>query len=162
MDEILMMMRRVTIFLLVATLLTNLFSDKEYRKYFNYATGLIVIALVLAPVLAVFGKENTMSAWLGQAVFSQKMEQTKEEIRMFGKNYEQAIQKSYETRIRQDVAAQCGTSEENCKVRLAENRIGQITVKLAQEPENVTALIQSLAVRYGVDEDVIFVIYEKS
>lgn len=162
MHTILMMVRRVTIFLLAATLFTNLFSDYEYRKYFNYATGLIVIALVLAPVLAVFGKGNVMGELLGQAVFNQKTEQAEEEIRMLGEQYAESVQTRYEEQIRQDVAVQCGTEKENCKIRMSENRIEQISVYLEEEPENVTALIQSMAVRYGMDKDNIYVISDKS
>ena len=48
MQEILLMVQRVTVFILIATLVTNIFSGTEYKKYLQYAMGLIVIVLVVS------------------------------------------------------------------------------------------------------------------
>lgn len=157
-STILDMVKKVTVFLLAATLCTNLFSGSEYRKYFNFATGLIVIVLVLTPVLTVFQKDNDMKDILLKAVSGQREQQAEEEIKMLGKRYEQSVKKSFEQKLRQDVAAQCKTTKENCQIRFSDNRITQITVRTVEKPENVTALVQSLSIRYGVDEDNIYII----
>ena len=79
---------------------------------------------------------------------------------MLGKQYEQSVQKSFEEELRRDVAAQCGAAKENCEIRLSDNRVTQISVHMDKKPENVTTLIQSLSVRYGLDEDDIYIIYK--
>lgn len=56
MQEILEIVRRVTVFLLIATLLWDFFSGTEYKKYFQYVTGLIVIIMIMSPVVEMVKK----------------------------------------------------------------------------------------------------------
>ena len=79
MSEILLMVKRVSIFLLGTTILTRLFGESEYKKYMEYAVGLILIAMVSSPVLALFGNGTNVEDWLSRAVFDQKAEETVEE-----------------------------------------------------------------------------------
>ncbi|MCH5265703.1 MAG: stage III sporulation protein AF [Lachnospiraceae bacterium] len=160
MGMILSMVQRITVFMLAATLFTNLFSGTEYKKYFQYATGLIVTALVLSPVLSLFGEKSNVDEWLGLVVFEQETEQTKEDIRLLGEQYEQAIQERYTKQVREDVAGQCGAEPENCDVVVTEGKLERITVRLQKRPDNVTSLISRLAARYGIDRDNIFIIQQ--
>lgn len=63
MQEILSMVQRVTVFLLISTLVTDLFSGTEYRKYLQYITGLVVIVLVLTPVFRLLNKGIDLRQW---------------------------------------------------------------------------------------------------
>lgn len=160
MNAILSMIQRVTIFVLAATLLTNLFAGTEYKKYFQYATGLIVIALVISPIVSFFSDDADISQWVSQAVLDQRAEQTEEEMRMLGEKYEKSVEEKYVRMLRQDVAVQCGTDEEHCQIEQRDNRIERITVQLDHTPENITSLVQTLSLRYGVDGDDIFILCE--
>ncbi|MCH5251682.1 MAG: stage III sporulation protein AF [Lachnospiraceae bacterium] len=157
MGTVLSMLQRVSIFILAASLVTNLFAETEYKKYFQYATGLIIIALVATPLLALSGEENDLGSWVKKGVFDEKTKEMEEHIRMLGKEYEKSVSEQYERQIRKDVAAECGTEEENCEVKIANNRIEWIRVWVDRMPENVTACIRQLAIRYGVDENNILI-----
>lgn len=63
MQEILSMVQRVTVFILVSTLVTNIFSGTEYKKYLQYAVGLIVIVLVVSPIFRLLDKGIDLRQW---------------------------------------------------------------------------------------------------
>ena len=63
MKEILLMVQRVTVFILIATLVTNIFSGTEYKKYLQYAMGLIVIVLVVSPFFKLISRGIDLREW---------------------------------------------------------------------------------------------------
>jgi Stage III sporulation protein AF (Spore_III_AF). len=63
MQEILLMVQRVTVFILIATLVTNIFSGTEYKKYLQYAMGLIVIVLVVSPFFKLISRGIDLREW---------------------------------------------------------------------------------------------------
>jgi len=78
------MVQRVTVFFVLASVFTNLFAGTEYKKYLQFAIGLIVITLVITPVLNLFGREHNFSQWLQQEIVEQEMYEKREEIKMLG------------------------------------------------------------------------------
>ncbi len=93
MEEILVMVQRVTVFILIATLLANLFQGTEYKKYFSFAMGLIVIALVMTSVMSIFQREDAMGQMLNQFTMDQEQREEMEEIRLFGEEYEERLRR---------------------------------------------------------------------
>ncbi len=93
MEEILVMVQRVTVFILIATLLANLFQGTEYKKYFSFAMGLIVIALVMTSVMSVFQREDAMGQMLNQFTLDLEQREEMEEIRLFGEEYEERLRR---------------------------------------------------------------------
>ncbi len=158
METIMQMIRHVTVFLLLSSLLGNLFLNTEYKKFFSYATGLIVVIMVLTPVLQILGKENDWKNFLIQADYRQEAEKTKEEIQLLGQKYEQKIQEQYTEQIRKNIAEQCGTTKENCEVRWDGKQIQFIRVYVNKIPEQVSSLVSSLALCYGAEEEKIFIV----
>ncbi len=63
MQEILLMVQRVTVFILIATLVTNIFSGTEYKKYLQYAMGLIVIVLVVSHFFKLISRGIDLREW---------------------------------------------------------------------------------------------------
>ncbi len=57
------MVQRVTVFILIATLVTNIFSGTEYKKYLQYAMGLIVIVLVVSPFFKLISRGIDLREW---------------------------------------------------------------------------------------------------
>ena len=156
MESILEMVRHVVVFLLLATLIGNLFMSTEYKKYFSYATSLVVVIMVLVPLMQLLGKEGDWQDYLFQADYRQEVEQTKEEIQLLGKKYEKTVEKQYMERIREAIAAQCQTTKENCEIRLEGQQIRLIRVRVKKMPAQISSLISSLALCYGVEEENIF------
>lgn len=159
MSEILIMVKRVSVFLLGATVLNRLFFGTEHKKYMEYATGLILIALVAASFLSLFGKDASLGNWISKGIFDSRAEEKKEEIRLLGEEYEQSVWERYENQIRQDVAAFCGVSIDKCRVWLKEGNIERIEV-LVREEQPADRILQ-MSIRYGVDEDCIFLIEDQ-
>lgn len=157
MKPVLEMVRHVVVFLLIATLIGNLFMGTEYKKYFSYATGLIVVIMVLVPLVQLLGKGENWQDYLMQADYRQEVEQTKEEIRLLGKEYEQTVQKRYLDQLREDIAIQCQTTKENCQIQMDGQQIRLIRVRVKKMPEQVSSLVSSLSLRYGVEEKNIFI-----
>jgi hypothetical protein len=60
MKEILLMVQRVTVFILIATLVTNIFSGTEYKKYLQYAMGLV---LVVSPFFKLISRGIDLREW---------------------------------------------------------------------------------------------------
>ena len=63
MQEILSMVQRVTVFILVSTLVTNIFSGTEYKKYLQYAVGHNIIVLVVSPIFRLLDKGIDLRQW---------------------------------------------------------------------------------------------------
>jgi hypothetical protein len=124
----------------------------------EYATALVFLVMLAVPVLALFGKDVSFSDWFQKSIFDRETEETKEEISVLGEKYEQSIWEHYEAQIRQDVAKQCGVEESKCKITMKEGVITGIEVRIPEKESRSTSDIQTLALRYGVDEDCIFLI----
>ena len=100
---------------------------------------------------------DTVHQYLMQADYRQEVEQTKEEIRLLGKEYEQTVQKRYLDQLREDIAIQCQTTKENCQIQMDGQQIRLIRVRVKKMPEQVSSLVSSLSLRYGVEEKNIFI-----
>lgn len=157
MQSILEMIRHVVVFLLIAALISNLFMGTEYKKYFSYATSLIVVVMVLIPFMQFLGKDQDWRNYLLQADYRQQAEQTKEEIRLLGEEYEQKVQKQYEEQLKEVIAGQCQTEKECCELKMDGQKIRMIRVRVKKMPEQPTSLISSLALSFGVEEKNIFI-----
>lgn len=151
------MMRHIVVFLLIASLIGNLLIENEYRKYLSYATGLIVMVMILVPVLSLMGKEKDWKDYLVQADYRQKAEQTKKEIALLGEEYEKKAQKQYERALQTEIAGLAGTKPERCTVRIRGGEVKSIRIKVEQMPDSFDSVITSLSLRYGVEKDNIFI-----
>lgn len=160
MQGILEMVKNVSIFLLGTTVLIHIFGDTAYKKYMEYAVGLILIAMVVSLVFSFVGDGAGMEEWLGQSVSVQKAEETEEEIRILGEEYEAAIREKYREELCEDAAAQCGVRPENCKVVMEDNSIKKIVVRVPQGTVRPSEAVKKLAMRYGIEESWIYLMEE--
>ena len=88
MNELLIAIKNITVFLLAATLLAHLFSGTEYRKYILYAAGLMVIALALAPILSLSGKNLDFGQFIRRAAAGIEEEDIREQMELLGQERE--------------------------------------------------------------------------
>lgn len=157
MESLLEMVRHVVFFLLIAALIGNLFMGTEYKKYFSYATSLIVVAMVFIPLLQILDREGDWKGYLLQADYRQQAEQTEKEIRLLGKEYEKKVQKQYEDQLKEAIAGQCQTKKECCELTMDGQEIRMIRVQVEKMPKQVSSLVSSLALCYGVAEENIYI-----
>jgi hypothetical protein len=82
-QEILSVVQQMTVFLLIATLWMDLFSGTEYKKYLQYAAGLIVMVMMIAPILKVLNRGIDVSLWEKRLEVEQEVQQQEERIQLF-------------------------------------------------------------------------------
>lgn len=156
MKTLIEMIRHVVVFLLIASLIGNLLVEGEYRKYLSYATGLIVMVMVLVPVLSLLGKEKNWQDYLVQADYQQQAEETRKQIALLGEEYEKKVTRQYEEALRREIADLCGGKPQQCILRMRDGKIESIHMKVDVMPKEVDFLISSLSLRYGVKKNNIF------
>lgn len=98
------MIRHVVVFLLLASLVSNLLVEQEFRKYVSFATGLIVMVMILLALLSFMGKENDWKGYLIEAEYQQKAEETRKKIEMFGEQMEERMGEEFRKGMNEDGA----------------------------------------------------------
>lgn len=93
MDTILETVKHVAIFVLVFSIITNLFSGSSYHRYFRFVEGLMIIILVMTPLFAWFTSENFLDDCLDSNIFELENGFQQEELRMIGEEREELLKK---------------------------------------------------------------------
>lgn len=160
MEQIFSIVRQVTVFLLIVTALERFGGSAQYRRYIEFAAGLIVIAIVLGPLLDLFGGKHSFRGWLDSCLAGQEIKQMEQEMESFGTDYEKKVMKQYKEMITQDVAALCGVKRDSCHVRISDGCVQSIRVEMsAASAESANEkLAEEIAMRYGIGEDSVWLI----
>lgn len=158
MENLWEMVKSICIFLLIVSVLGNLIGDVYYKKFFEYAAGLILIVIVISPVLSLFGDEDDLLARMGYSLLEEQAEETKKEIEMFGEKREKEVWERYAEKIKEDAAKECGVTAGDCEVSMREGQIQKIEITLPEGKEITAKKRKQLALRYGVEEDGIFIL----
>lgn len=156
MDTIMEMIRHVVVFLLIASLIGNLLVEGEYRKYISYATGLIVMILVLVPVLSLVEKKNNWQDYLVQADYRQETENTRRDIALLGEKYEKELEERYEKTLQTEIAQLCEVPAQKCHLHMREGKVESIHVEVPDRKKNMDFLRSTLSLRYGIEKKNIF------
>lgn len=93
MDTILETVKHVAIFVLVFSIITNLFSGSSYHRYFRFVEGLMIIILVMTPLFAWFTSENFLDDCLDNNIFELENGFQQEGLRMIGEEREELLKK---------------------------------------------------------------------
>lgn len=91
MDTIIVTVKHVAIFVLVFSIISNLFSGSSYHRYFRFVEGLMIIILVMAPLFAWFTSENFLDECLDGHIFEVENGFQEEELRMIGEEREELL-----------------------------------------------------------------------
>ncbi len=102
MDTILVTVKHVAIFVLVFSIISNLFSGSGYHRYFRFVEGLMIIILVMTPLFAWFTSENFLNDCLDSHIFELENGFQKDELRMIGEERDELLKEE----------AQAGAGEE--------------------------------------------------
>lgn len=153
MESIYQMVKQVTVFILLSSALIRLTDGTEYRKYMEFASGLIVIALVTGPVFSLFSKGDTWKEQLLSEIAGYEVAQIEQEMEVLGVDYEEKLWSGYEAWIRKDVADLCGVSENQCRIKIADGKIESIRVETKDKETKMDVSAEEIALRYGVEEE---------
>jgi len=102
MDTILVTVKHVAIFVLVFSIISNLFSGSSYHRYFRFVEGLMIIILVMTPLFAWFTSESFLDECLDSHIFQLENGFQEDELRMVGEEREALLKEE----------SQAGTGEE--------------------------------------------------
>lgn len=91
MDTILVTVKHVAIFVLVFSIISNLFSGSSYHRYFRFVEGLMIIILVMTPLFAWFTSENFLDECLDGHIFELENGFQEDELRMIGEERENLL-----------------------------------------------------------------------
>lgn len=91
MDTILETVKHVAIFVLVFSIITNLFSGSGYHRYFRFVGGLMILILVMTPLFAWFTSEKFLDECLDSHIFELENGFQEEELRMIGEEREELL-----------------------------------------------------------------------
>lgn len=94
-EEILTVIKNITVFILLFSLITNLFSNSKYDRYFRFVEGLIVIMIVMAPLFSWFTSDRFLDKCLEKNIFEMENRSYEDEIRVIEEQRDQMLKKSW-------------------------------------------------------------------
>lgn len=94
-EEILTVIKNITVFILLFSLITNLFSNSKYDRYFRFVEGLIVIMIVMAPLFSWFTSDRFLDECLDKNIFEMENRSYEDEIRVIEEQRDQMLKKSW-------------------------------------------------------------------
>lgn len=91
MEEILHIAKNITIFVLLFSIVSNLFSDSKYKRYFEFLQGLILILLVVTPLFTRFADGNLLEGLLEKNIFEMEENYQGDELRGIGEQRDRML-----------------------------------------------------------------------
>lgn len=95
MEEILHAVKDITVFILLFSIVSNLFSRSKYARYFRFVEGLIIILLVIMPLFSWFTGDVFFDDVLEQNLFEAEKRFDEEELRMIGEKREEMLEQEW-------------------------------------------------------------------
>lgn len=71
--------QNIAYYLVIVTAALQLIPNKDYRKYVQFFTGLVLILLVLSPILKIFGEEDLLLDLYGQEAYESRLREFREQ-----------------------------------------------------------------------------------
>ncbi len=91
MEVMLQTVKNVTVFILLFSIISNLFSKSQYGKYFEFIQGLIIIVLIMAPLLSWLSDGGALDRRLEENMNAAEEESFREELKMIGAQRDQML-----------------------------------------------------------------------
>lgn len=141
MDKILDWIKDFMVIYLILTILTQLAATEQYKKYFHFFSGVILLLVLISPVLGLFGKDGEFEKLVSyEAAWEQLDSARKDSQKLEFLQNDHYIQK-YEAAIAQDIKRQAedqNIAVADVRVALTEDyEIGNVTVQLDMPQEDV-------------------------
>lgn len=77
--------QNIAFYLILVTVFVQLIPDSGYKKYVRFFTGLLLIVLLTAPILKVFGMEGEFKRLYQSAEYSRQLEEMEEKAAYLNK-----------------------------------------------------------------------------
>lgn len=132
------LVRHILTFVVLITVLKGLISNEEYRQYFHFFSGMVMIVLLCEPLLSFFGGDVSLYRLIEDTVMEENIRDKIEEIKLADGKMEEVIRDS----CREAVAEQVHV--------IAEREgfvVGDVDVRLSQNTNNmeVTGIVVKVA-----------------
>lgn len=92
MEKVLEVVKNMAVFILLFSIVTNLFSQSKYSRYFKFVEGIIIIILVMTPLFAWFTSDRFLDACMEKNVFESEQKFDEDELRMIGEQREKMLE----------------------------------------------------------------------
>lgn len=91
MDEMLYTVKNITIFVLLFSVVSNLFSQSKYRQYFDFIQGIVILILVMTPLFSSFTSEEFLDGYLRKNMSVMEQYSYEDELKMIGEERERML-----------------------------------------------------------------------
>lgn len=95
MEEILHVVKNITVFILLFSIISNLFSRSKYARYFRFVEGLIIVLLVMVPLFSWFTDDSLLDDVLEKNLFEAEQSFDEDELRMLGEKREELLEREW-------------------------------------------------------------------
>ena len=95
MEEMLHVVKNVTVFVLLFSIVSNLFAKSKYEKYFDLVQGIILIILVMMPLFSWITGEDFIDGLLRDNMSKVEEQFREDELKMIGEQREQMLQNGF-------------------------------------------------------------------
>ncbi|MCM1246150.1 MAG: stage III sporulation protein AF [Roseburia sp.] len=95
MEEILHVVKNITVFILLFSIISNLFSRSKYARYFRFVEGLIIVLLVMVPLFSWFTGDAFLDDVLEKNLFEAEQSFDEDELRMLGEKREELLEREW-------------------------------------------------------------------
>lgn len=95
MEEMLHVVKNVTVFVLLFSIVSNLFAKSKYQKYFDFIQGVILIILVMMPLFSWITGDDLMDGLLRENMSKVEEQFREDELKMIGEQREQMLQDGF-------------------------------------------------------------------
>ena len=91
MEQILHIVKNLLIFILLFSIISNLFSKSRYHKYFDFIQGIIIIIIVMMPLFAWFTSDHVLDDSLMEIIREREEDTYENELKMIGEQRDQML-----------------------------------------------------------------------
>ena len=95
MEDMLHVVKNVTVFVLLFSIVSNLFAKSKYEKYFDLVQGVILIILVMMPLFSWITGEDFIDGLLRDNMSKVEEQFREDELKMIGEQREQMLQNGF-------------------------------------------------------------------
>lgn len=96
MEEILQAVKNITVFILIFSIVSNLFARSKYHKYFGFIQGIIVLILVLGPFFSLVTDGTVLDEYLQKNMLEIEKGEYEDELKMIGEQREQILGEAWQ------------------------------------------------------------------
>ena len=96
MEEILHIVKNITVFIVIFSIVSNLFARSKYHKYFGFIEGVIVLILVLEPFFSLVSDGTVLDEYLQKNILEIEKGEYEDELRMVGEQREQILGEAWQ------------------------------------------------------------------